>query len=140
LQGRVSCSCCSITMYVLTVVVGSFSPNINTVIHTKWRLEVEDGTAKCLRLGQGDEPVYSGKPPDLLNLHKFWGKVIDPVLTALPNTNRNERRERKEGPPHEERGDCMGDGLLQSQFGANLHPKRAKDEVNVVKGGKARMW
>jgi hypothetical protein len=45
--------------------------------------------------------------------------------------------ERKEGPLNEERGDCMGDGSLQSQFGTNLHPKRAKNRVNVAKGGKA---
>jgi hypothetical protein len=31
----------------------------------------------------------------------------------------------------------MGDGSLQSQFGANLHPKRAKNRGNVPKGGKA---
>jgi hypothetical protein len=31
----------------------------------------------------------------------------------------------------------MGDGSLQRQFGANLHPKRAKDRINVVKGGEA---
>jgi hypothetical protein len=31
----------------------------------------------------------------------------------------------------------MGDGLLQSQFGVNPHPKRAKNRVNVAKGGKA---
>jgi hypothetical protein len=31
----------------------------------------------------------------------------------------------------------MGDGLLQSQFGANPHLKRANNRVNVVKGGEA---
>jgi hypothetical protein len=41
------------------------------------------------------------------------------------------------GPPNEDRGDCMGDGLLQSQFGANLHTKRANNRVNMVKGGEA---
>jgi hypothetical protein len=45
--------------------------------------------------------------------------------------------ERKEGPPNEERGDGMGDGSFQSQFGENLHPKRAKNRINVAKGGKA---
>jgi hypothetical protein len=40
--------------------------------------------------------------------------------------------ERKEGPPNEERGDGMCDGSLQSQFGANLHPKRVKNRINVV--------
>jgi hypothetical protein len=45
--------------------------------------------------------------------------------------------ERKEGPPNEGRGDGMGDGSLQSRFGANLHPKRTKNRGNVAKGGKA---
>jgi hypothetical protein len=43
--------------------------------------------------------------------------------------------ERKEGPLNKERGDGMGDGSLQSQFGENLHPKRAKNRINVAKGG-----
>jgi hypothetical protein len=45
--------------------------------------------------------------------------------------------EKKEGSPNEERGDCMGDGSLQSQFGVNLHLKRAKNRGNVGKGGEA---
>jgi hypothetical protein len=45
--------------------------------------------------------------------------------------------ERKEGLPNEERGDGMGDVLLQSQFGANMHPKMAKNRINVAKGGEA---
>jgi hypothetical protein len=43
--------------------------------------------------------------------------------------------ERTEGPLNEERGDGMGDGLLQSQSVANLHLKRAKNRVDVAKGG-----
>jgi hypothetical protein len=43
--------------------------------------------------------------------------------------------ERKGGPPNKERGDGMGDGLLQSHSGANLHPKRAENRGSVVKGG-----
>jgi hypothetical protein len=31
----------------------------------------------------------------------------------------------------------MGDVSLQSQFGVNPHPKRAKNRGNVVKGGQA---
>jgi hypothetical protein len=45
--------------------------------------------------------------------------------------------ERKEGPPNKERGDGMGDGSLQTQFRVNLHPKRAKNRINVAKGGEA---
>ena len=45
--------------------------------------------------------------------------------------------ERNEGPPNEEQGDGVGDGSLQSHSGANLHPKTAKDRVDVLKGGKA---
>jgi hypothetical protein len=37
----------------------------------------------------------------------------------------------------EERGDGMADGSLQSQFGANLHPKRVKNRINVAKDGEA---
>jgi hypothetical protein len=45
--------------------------------------------------------------------------------------------ERNEGPPNKEQGDGVGDGSLQSYSGANLHPKTAKDGVNVPKGGEA---
>jgi hypothetical protein len=45
--------------------------------------------------------------------------------------------ERKGGAPNKERGDCIGDGSLQSQFGVNLHRKRAKSRGSVAKGGKA---
>jgi hypothetical protein len=45
--------------------------------------------------------------------------------------------ERKEGSPNKERGDGVGDGLLQSHSGANLHRKTAKDRGNVPKGGEA---
>jgi hypothetical protein len=56
----------------------------------------------------------------------------------LHGANRGTRGEdKKEGPPNKERGDCMGDGLLQSHSGANLNPKTAKDRGNVPKGGKA---
>jgi hypothetical protein len=44
--------------------------------------------------------------------------------------------ERKEGPPNE-RGDGVADGSLQSHSGVNLHPKRVKSRVDVVKGGEA---
>jgi hypothetical protein len=43
----------------------------------------------------------------------------------------------KEGSPKSERGDCMGDGSLQSHSGANRNPKTAKDRGNVPKGGEA---
>jgi hypothetical protein len=43
----------------------------------------------------------------------------------------------KEGPLNEEGGDGMGEGSLQSQSGVNLHLKRAKKRVHVVKGGEA---
>jgi hypothetical protein len=43
----------------------------------------------------------------------------------------------KEGSPKSERGDCMGDGSLQSHSGANRIPKTAKDRGNVPKGGEA---
>ena len=45
--------------------------------------------------------------------------------------------ERNGGPPNKERGDCMGDGSLQSHSGANLNPKTVKDRVDVPKGGEA---
>jgi hypothetical protein len=45
--------------------------------------------------------------------------------------------ERNGGLPNKERGDCMGDGSLQSHSGANLNPKMAKDRGNVPKGGDA---
>jgi hypothetical protein len=44
---------------------------------------------------------------------------------------------RNEGPPNEEQGDGVGDGSLQSHSGVNLHPKTAKDRVDVLKGGEA---
>jgi hypothetical protein len=43
----------------------------------------------------------------------------------------------EEGSPNKERGDCMGDGSLQSHSGANMNPKTAKDRSNVPKGGEA---
>jgi hypothetical protein len=43
--------------------------------------------------------------------------------------------DRNEGPPKKEQGDGVGDGSLQSQSGENLHPKTAKDRVDVPKGG-----
>ena len=43
----------------------------------------------------------------------------------------------KEGSPKSERGDCMGDGSLQSHSGANPNPKTVKDRSNVPKGGEA---
>jgi hypothetical protein len=63
-------------------------------------------------------------------------------MQTASSEHRNERRgkeggERKDGPPTEERKDGMGDGSLQSQFGANLHLKRAKNRINVTKGGGA---
>jgi hypothetical protein len=45
--------------------------------------------------------------------------------------------ERNEGPPNKEQGDGVGDGSLQSYSGANLHPKTAKDRVDIPKGGEA---
>jgi hypothetical protein len=45
--------------------------------------------------------------------------------------------EGKEGSLNKERGDCVGDGSLQSHSGANLHAKTAKDRGNVPKGGEA---
>jgi hypothetical protein len=56
----------------------------------------------------------------------------------LHGANRGTRGgDRKEGPLNKERGDCVGDGSLQSQSGANLNPKTAKDMVDVPKGGEA---
>jgi hypothetical protein len=56
----------------------------------------------------------------------------------LRGANRGARGgDRKEGPPNKERGDCMGDGSLQSRSGANLNPKTAKGRGNVAKGGEA---
>jgi hypothetical protein len=56
----------------------------------------------------------------------------------LHGANRGTRGgDRKEGPPNTERGDCMGDGSLQSHSGVNLNPKMAKDRGNVPQGGKA---
>ena len=43
----------------------------------------------------------------------------------------------EEGSPNKERGDCMGDGSLQSHSGANLNPKTAKNRGSVPKGGEA---
>jgi hypothetical protein len=45
--------------------------------------------------------------------------------------------ERKEGPPNMERGDGVGDSLLQSHSGANPNPKTAKNRGSVPKGGEA---
>ena len=45
--------------------------------------------------------------------------------------------ERNEGPPNKEQGDGVGDGSLHSHSGVNLHPKTAKDRVDVLKGGEA---
>jgi hypothetical protein len=45
--------------------------------------------------------------------------------------------ERKEGTPNKEQGDGVGDSSLQSHSGVNLHPKTAKDRVDVPKGGEA---
>jgi hypothetical protein len=54
----------------------------------------------------------------------------------LHGANRGTRGgDRKEGPPNKERGDCLGDGSLQSHSGANLNPKTVKDRGNVAKGG-----
>jgi hypothetical protein len=56
----------------------------------------------------------------------------------LHGANRGARGgDRKEGPPNKERGDCMGDGSLQSHSGVNLNPKMAKDRGNMPKGGEA---
>ena len=56
----------------------------------------------------------------------------------LHGANRGTRGgDRKEGPPNKERGDCMGDGSLQSHSGANLNLKMANNGGNVPKGGKA---
>jgi hypothetical protein len=45
--------------------------------------------------------------------------------------------EGKEGPPNKERGDCVGDGSLQSPSGANLHLKTVKNKGDEAKGGEA---
>jgi hypothetical protein len=43
----------------------------------------------------------------------------------------------KKGPPNKERGDGVGDGLLQSHSGVNLNPNMAKNRGSVPKGGEA---